>query len=376
MTELESLIVLNAIPGLTNLRIRKLLDYCGSAQKVLALNPKDLIEQKVLPAEAVQKFSAFNPGDFLKKENDLLARHGVRVVTFLDEDYPAHLKEIPDAPVVLYVKGNISSENSLSIAMVGSRRASVYGMSMAEKFARELAELGVTIVSGLARGIDTASHKGALKAGGQTLAVLGCGLARVYPDENKALAEKVAQNGAVISEFPMEAGPLAYHFPQRNRIISGLSLGVVVVEASLRSGALITSRFALEQGREVFAVPGNVNHPNALGVNRMIKEGAKLITCVDDILEELKVPMEAFLQAHRKAPEAAHAPALAVAQEETVALLPEEREIYDRIPTEPVSLETLVASLKESGNAVWKILLSLQLKHLIRQRPGNYFEKC
>ena len=234
MTELEALLVLNAVTGLGGIRIRKLLDCFGSGAAAIKSNRQDLIAAGILPGNVVSNFIKFNKDEFLKKEYDLINKHGIKVISFRDKNYPAHLKEIPDSPVVLYVKGTVEKENDLSIALVGSRRASFYGLSVAEKLAAGLADLGITVVSGMARGIDGAAHRGALRAGGATLAVLGCGLSHIYPPEHKKLFEEIAAHGAVVSEFSMAMAPLAANFPKRNRIISGLCLGVVVVEASVK----------------------------------------------------------------------------------------------------------------------------------------------
>ena len=212
---------------------------------------------------------------------------GVNLICPDDETFPPLLKEIPDPPGVLFVRGTIEAADQLAVAIVGTRRATRYGLEQAERLAAGLARAGITVVSGLARGIDAAAHRGALKADGRTLAVLASGVLNVFPPEHEKLAEQVAAHGAVLSEAAPTMPPLAGMFPQRNRIISGLSLGTVVVEAADRSGALITARHAMEQGREVFAVPGQVDSPNSSGPHRLIRDGAKLATCVDDILEEL-----------------------------------------------------------------------------------------
>ena len=250
MTEQEALIALNLIPDIGSARLKNLLEAFGSAPKIFlnsesTLKKVDKISDKI--ARAIVAFSY----ESLKKELALAKKLGVTVVTLKDNTYPKNLKEIYDPPLCLYVKGALSSADTLALAIVGSRRASFYGLSCAEKFAYALAQYGITVVSGLARGVDTQAHAGALKAKGRTLAVLGSGLNSLYPPENAKLAEKIAESGAVVSEFPLNAEPLARNFPRRNRVISGLSLGTIVVEAAKNSGALITADFALEQGREV-----------------------------------------------------------------------------------------------------------------------------
>jgi len=234
MTDTESLIVLNLVPDIGSARLKSLLEIYGSASKIIA-------------SRAITSFSFEN----LKRELELCKKLKIKIITLNDEEYPEHLKNIYDPPLCLYVKGELSSLDNLAIAIVGSRRASFYGLSNAQKFAADLSDKGFTIVSGMARGIDTYAHRGALKQAGRTIAVLGSGFNHIYPAENKELAEKISHNGAVISEFPLDMPPKRENFPRRNRIISGLSLGVLVVEAAKNSGALITADCALEQGREV-----------------------------------------------------------------------------------------------------------------------------
>jgi DNA processing protein len=297
----------------------------------------------------------------------LIKSEQVTIVTCLDDSYPPSLREIADAPIVLYAKGKLPAPDSMSMAIVGSRKASLYGLSNAHTFAMRLAELGFTIVSGLARGIDTAAHNGALKARGITVAVLGGGLANMYPPENRKLADDICEAGTILSEFPMETPPVPYNFPRRNRIISGLSLGVIVVEAAQRSGALITADFALEQGREVFAVPGKIDHPASQGVHNLIKQGAKLVTSVDDILEDLQPQVTACLKAGAQ-PVGSTRNIQAVPME----LSQQERQIYDHLSDRPVHIDELT---QQCGSTVpvMSVLLQLELKRLVKQLPGKLF---
>ncbi len=225
----------------------------------------------------------------LDAEMSKIERANARLITPEDAEFPALLKNMPDPPLALYLRGALKPEDDLALAIVGTRKATAYGRDAAGHFARQLARQGVTIVSGLAHGIDGAAHRGALEAGGRTIAVLGCGIDRVYPPDHADLARQIAQQGALISEFPVGSKPEARHFPRRNRIISGLSLGVLVAEAPENSGAMITATFAADQGRDVFAVPGSIFSATSGGANRLIQEGAKLVTCVEDILEELNI---------------------------------------------------------------------------------------
>ncbi len=366
MTELHALLILNAVPGVGNANTRKLLEYYGSATKTLSFTENALAADQVVSGKLAAAIVQFPKEQFLAKELALIAQHGVCVLTSDDEEYPASLREITDSPVVLYVKGRLPENLSLSIAVVGSRNASLYGNSIAGQWSARLAEVGFTIVSGMARGIDTAAHTGALKARGQTVAVLGCGLTHIYPPENKKLSDSIAANGAIVSEFAMETLPMPYNFPRRNRIISGLSMGVVVVEAAVKSGALITADFALEQGREVYAVPGKVDSPTSKGVHALIKQGAKLVSCVEDILEDI----------HPQLLQEAHAGVVLPEIKKTVApgsLNATEQQVYGFISDRPVHIDQLIDRCGTDALRVTTVLSCLELKHLIKQLPGKLF---
>ncbi|MFH1640622.1 MAG: DNA-processing protein DprA, partial [Candidatus Omnitrophota bacterium] len=301
------------------------------------------------------------------KELELAKKLNLRIITFDDADYPENLKQIPDPPIVLYVKGELKEKDKTSIAIVGSRRASFYGLSSAENFAQRLSSRGFTIVSGMARGIDTYAHKGALKARGRTIAVIGSGFNHTYPPENKKLAEAICCNGAVISEFPIDAKPLSHNFPRRNRVISGLSLGILVVEAARNSGALITADFALEQGREVFALPGKVDSATSFGTNGLIKQGAKLVSCIEDITEEFDLP---------GSNNAGFEPVEAKSQDDRKQgkyLLPEENILYNLISGESLSLDEIIEKTNLSVIEVSAVLLKLQIRKMIKELPGKQF---
>ncbi len=366
MTESHSLIILNAVPGVGNASIRRLLEYYGSATKTLSLTENALISDQVVPAKLIAAIVQFPKEQFLTKELALIAEHGVRVLTFNDEEYPESLRAIADSPIVLYVKGRLPENLSLSIALVGSRNASLYGISIAEQWSARFAELGFAVVSGMARGIDTAAHTGALKAHGQTVAVLGCGLSHIYPPENKKLSDAIVANGALVSEFAMEILPMPYNFPRRNRIISGLAMGVVVVEAAAKSGALITADFALEQGREVYAVPGKVDSPTSKGVHGLIKQGAKLVSGIEDILEDIHPQL---LQEARggAAPLATKDPVASGSLNET------EQQIYGSIGDRPIHIDELIDRCGSDALRMTAVLSRLELKHLIKQLPGKLF---
>jgi DNA processing protein len=363
MTNKDALLILNAVCGLGPVRTKDLIASFGSASKVLAASREELLAVGNIPEHAASNLLSFPKEKFLAHEYELLLRHRVEALTIEDRRYPSQLLEIYDAPVVLYVKGNIEALASFSVALVGSRRASLYGLGIAKKFAVELAQLGIPVVSGMARGIDTAAHEGALQAKGTTVAVLGCGLEHVYPSENAKLSQAIAQNGAVVSEFPMITPPASFNFPRRNRIISGLSRGVVVVEAALKSGALITSDFALEHGREVFAVPGQVNSLAAQGTNQLIKQGAKLVTSVEDILEDLAPQL------------LCERPVVLDHNPSRLSLQKDEQALWALLGDDPLDLDELLGRSGLGVAHAAQVLLNLEFRKLIRQLPGQKYQK-
>jgi len=369
MDELDALLVLNAVGGIGNVSIYKLLNRFGSAKKVLSLNETELVNSHILHPKTVNSLQNFSKDEFLKNEFKLIKSNNISIISYNNTEYPLNLQEIYNAPVVIYSKGAIPDQINYAIAIVGMRKASFYGMSIAEKFSMRLTDVGLTIVSGMARGIDTAAHRGVLKAKGSTVAVLGCGLSHVYPPENEGLLERIAGNGAVISEFSMQTPPIATNFPRRNRIISGLSLGVIVIEAAMRSGSLITADFALEQGREVYAIPGKIDSPNSLGVNNLIKQGAKLVSCVEDVLEDFKPQIEGLIK-KRNYNESDNAD-----DNDIDKLTDEERLVYSNIKRSPVHIDEIAAKCQFSSSAITSVLLKLELKKYIRQVPGKLFVK-
>lgn len=284
--------------------------------------------------------------------------------------YPALLKQIAQPPFLLYCLGEWRAGDNLALAIVGSRRCTFYGKEAASRLAGDLAAAGFNIVSGMALGVDTAAHKGALGAAGRTAAVLGCSVERCYPASNRSLMEQIAKNGTVISEFPLDTPPLPQHFPQRNRIISGLSLGTVVVEASLKSGALITAFSALEQNREVFAVPGNIGSPYSRGCHRLIKEGARLVESAGDVIEELGA-IAAAAASGGTAGEKAAKPQ----EPGTETLDDDEKKILELIPYQPLHIDEIVRLSGMEAACTGASLLSLELKGLVCQLPGKYFNR-
>lgn len=296
----------------------------------------------------------------------------IRKITMDDAEYPKNLRNIYDPPKQLYVNGTLLAQDEFAVALVGSRRASIYGLEACEKLAYELASRGVTVVSGMARGIDSAAHRGALKARGRTIAVMGSGHNDIYPPENKELYAEIAKTGAVVTEYENDVPPLPENFPKRNRIISGLALGVVVVEAARNSGALITARLALEQGREVFAVPGKISSNTSAGTNELIKDGAKLVQSVDDILEELSHLDIKPLSSEEKAKSDDSIAKMTKAYIYN-SLTEDERKIYKILSDEPIYIDEISEKSKLKPAVTTKVLLNLELKRLVKELPGKLF---
>ncbi len=289
------------------------------------------------------------------------------LLTFLDPFYPSALRWIPEPPLVLYMRGTLHERNRFAVAVVGSRKPSNYGKVVAQRLSTALAQHGYTVVSGLARGIDSQAHQGTLEAGGETLAVLGSGLNVIYPPENRRLYDRIKEHGAVLSEFPFDTKPDRWNFPRRNRIISGLSLGTLVIEAAASSGALHTARHALEQGREVFAVPGRIDAPNSRGTNGLIKGGAKLVERIEDILDEFPETIRAGVQA---------LPLSAPSGEPSQAALgPQEAQVLALIHAEETHIDTLIQASQLPAHVVASILMTLELRGLIQQFPGKFFAR-
>lgn len=345
----------------------RLLEVFGSPENILAADPRDLFESgifrdKSLHALAEKRFVR----DPEKEWKDLRGKN-FRLVCKGDEDYPANLSEIPDPPAVLFVSGEILPRDLVSIAVVGSRYASPAGILFAEKLSSDLASCGVTVCSGFALGIDSAAHRGALKVKGRTLAVLGCGLDVNYPSINADLRQTIASTGALITEFIPGTPPCSGNFPSRNRIISGLSLGVVVVEAAERSGSLITARLALEQGREVFAVPGVAQSPRNKGAHRLIKQGAKLVEDAEDILEEIRPLLRHPL------PSMPPGPSEQSRGESENQKDPEQRILLKILDKLPKHIDQIVRESNIPVQRAAALLLELELKGLVSQLPGKYF---
>ena len=360
--------MLRAILGVGDAILLKLVQAFGTAESVLAAAPAALEEIGCRPPliEAIRRGPDAEAVRQLDQELTQLERRKVAVLTYLDPQYPASLRTIPDPPPLLYLQGTLLETDRHAVAIVGTRKVSAAGRVLAEELARDLAAMGFTIVSGLARGVDAAAHRGAIAAQGRTLAVMGCGVDRTYPADHRQLRQAIERQGAVLSELPLGAVPHSYHFPRRNRIISGLALGVVVTEATIESGSLITARLAGEQGREVFAVPGFVKAENSRGPNSLIKDGARLVESARDVLEELRPQLDAAFRGRLDERVEAH-------EESHVQLGTEETLVYDALHAVPQSVDEVIRHTGLAASHVTPVLLSLELKNCIRQLPGNEY---
>lgn len=362
MTDRDAYIVLNRMEGIGPVKVRALTDALGSPRAVLECGEEALRSVAgvggKLASEMVRQRARIDPGE----EEDRAAQLGIRIVTQMDEEYPAALKTIYDPPLALYVRGRLLSTDRMALAVVGSRRATHYGLSVADRMAYQLAQAGFCVVSGLARGIDTEAHRGALKAGGRTVAVLGSALDCLYPKENAALADAIAESGAVISEYPLGRAADRLTFPYRNRIISGLSMGVLIVECDIKSGTLHTADAAAEQGRTVFAIPGRIDTPSAGGSNRLIKNGAKLVDNLSDIVEEfdLLIPRGVLTP---QTPE--------TAARLEVQLSDVEQSVVRRLWEGEMNADELARAAGLTGAKTAAVLIGLEMKRVIRMLPGR-----
>src|SRR6266446_7393048 len=364
MNSTEACIALNMLPTVGPVRLRKLLEIFAEPQRVLAAKRGELRAAEGIGNEVADQIANWESIVNLADELDRIREFGATVITQESPSYPKPLREIHAPPIVLYVWGELQERDHHAIGIIGARRTTHYGTESAKKLAYQLAYAGLTVISGLARGIDTAAHQGAIAAKGRTIAVIGSGLTRLYPPENRPLAEKIQSgNGAVVSEFSMDIEPDRQTFPMRNRIISGWSHGTLVVEAGLNSGALITAAQALEQGRAVYAVPGHINAPSAMGSNRLIQQGAKLVMDASDILEDLEI----LLPETKPSPQAAARP--------LPPLSDEERRVYDAIEATETPIDAISAKCNLPSGTVSSTLLGLELKRLVKQLPGKYFVK-
>lgn len=369
--DLRDSLLLTLVSGIGPRLRKNLLAVFGSPQQVLDARRSQLEAVPGIGPKLAKAVSEARSAIDLDAELDRVAEHGARLLFDTDIAYPPLLREIEDPPALLYLRGTIEPADRFAVAMVGTRHATRYGEEQARRLASELAAAGVTVVSGLARGIDTEAHRGALAAGGRTLAVLGGGLAKFYPPENRKLAAEITQAGAVMSEFSMATTPNQGTFPQRNRVISGLSLGVVVIEAPPKSGSLITAQMALEQGREVFALPGPVDSAVSRGCHQLIREGAKLVESADDILEELgrptiMNPKAGAIPESTAEPEPLPPPA---------DLDPGEAAVLAAVPKSPTLMDDILATSGLPAAQVLGLITLLELKGLVRRAEGNRWQR-
>ncbi len=403
----EYYIQLNRVPGMGSTRMHQLLNALGGdIERLCQATTKQLQDLGLNTQLAERIFSTCRDSQALAQELACAQRQGVTLITWQDDSYPPALRTIPDPPLVLYVRGALAPDE-VAVAIVGSRQASPYGQQAAQQLSYDLALRGITVISGLARGIDACAHRGALKASGRTVAVLGSGLNHIYPPEHEALAHQITEQGALISEYPMDSSPIPHHFPRRNRIISGLALGVVVVEARSRSGALITADCALEQGREVFAVPGPITAITSQGTHALLKQGARLVSSIEDILEELRLttvspktvlgsgigaqwkdaegsglrvagncpePRAASPERSSNKPTAQGPQLIASEMCRAEDLSNQEQQLLACLNTlEPIDIDTLALSSGLQMPQLSPVLLDLQMKRLIQQLPGKRF---
>jgi DNA processing protein len=355
---------LKSVPGVGNLLGKRLIDLFKTPQNVFEAPAERLLRVDGVTERHVAAIKNHKMPWKVKAELDLLARKEYGIVTLADSDYPRLLREIPDPPPFLYVSGRLDS-SALKIAVVGSRNPTGYGLTTTKNLCAGLASLGITIVSGMARGIDTAAHEGAMAGRGKTIAVLGSGLERIYPKENTKLSHRISENGAVVSEFALLTKPEGHNFPLRNRIISGMSLGTVVVEATKKSGSLITARLAAEQNREVFAVPGSIQSFKSTGTHTLIKQGAKLVEHAQDIVEELAPFLENNGRPGISPPDEA--------DENLASLGVDESQVYEALEPYPIHIDKLARKITMEPGKLSSILLKLELNGMIQQLPGKFF---
>ncbi|MBL6764269.1 MAG: DNA-protecting protein DprA [Verrucomicrobiae bacterium] len=367
MNTKEAFVALNMIEGLGPVRLRKLLEHFETPEAILNATKLKLIQVGGIGPDIADAITAWRSTVRLEQEMEHIEAYGCRILTWADEEYPALLREIYDPPIVLYVRGALSPKDKNAISIVGSRQTTHYGIETARKLAYQLAYTGVTVVSGGARGIDTAAHQGALSAKGRTVAVLGTGINIVFPPENKDLFERISENGAVVTQFPFNRPGDKQSFPIRNRIVAGMTQGCVVIEARRNSGALITTKFANDFGRQIFAVPGRIDSPQSKGCHDLIKNGAKLCESAEDILDEFEYLFPASKRPNSAA-ETGQLPGLDLSDEEAV--------ILDLLNKGELTVDEIIRGTKLAPAKANVVLLGLQMKKLIRQSPGRVYERA
>jgi len=364
---LESWLRLRAIDGVGDLTVLRLVRAWHSPEAVLRASRDELIQGgcSAQLADAIRRGPDSSACRGLERELNAIERGRIEVRSALDPTYPARLKMIADPPPLLYITGALTEQDELAVAIVGARRATAAGRAMTEELSRDLARAGMTVVSGLARGVDAAAHRGALAAQGRTIAVLGCGIDQTYPREHEQLRRQIEERGAILSEVPMGAPPHSHHFPRRNRIISGLSLGVIVTEAAISSGSLITARLAAEQGREVFAVPGFVKEDTSRGTNALLKEGAALIERAQDVIDAVLPQLEQALRLRLQPSREKNVPGDQLGKVE--------QRVYDALSYDPLTVDDVIVTTGLSVSTVMASLLSLELRQRVRQLPGQRY---
>ena len=364
MDSREALVALNMVEHVGPVRVRQLLEHFGEAPAILRASKQQLHQVRGIGEDTAEALAGWEKSVDLTGELKRIADYGCHILTQTDEEYPESLRHIYDPPIVLYVKGRLTAKDKNAVAMVGSRQTTHYGLEVARKLAYQLAYVGVTVVSGGARGIDTAAHQGALTAKGRTVAVMGTGINIIFPSENVELFERIAAQGAVITQFPFNRNADKQSFPIRNRIVAGMTLGTVVVEAALTSGAMITANFATEYGRQIFAVPGRIDSPRSKGCHELIKRGAKLCEGAEDILSEF----EYLFPASNRPPapnETGVLPAIALSENE--------QKVYDALSQEEISIDEVIRHSGLPSSSVSVSLLGLEMKRLVKQLPGKMF---
>lgn len=362
MTRTEAYLTLNLLPKIGPIRVRRLLEAFETPEQVLQAGVSEILRIDGFGADLAETVASWESRVDLVRELRRIREENLTILTLEDALYPKPLREIYDPPTVLYVRGQITERDHQGIAIVGSRHATQYGLSMAKKLAFQIAYAGYTVISGLARGIDTAAHEAALASKGRTVAVIGSGIGKLYPAENQALADKIAGQGAVVSEFPVDYPPDKQSFPLRNRIVSGWSCGIIVAEAPVRSGSLITAQQAADQGRTVYAVPGNVDRPGSHGCNRLIQQGAKLIMDGADVLDDLMMLFPTSVQAPKAAPVTPG-----------IVLQRDEETVYEVLGTEELHINEITQRCGLAMAMVSASLMKLEMKRLIKPLPGRFY---
>lgn len=372
MTETEALIALNLLPKIGPVRVRRLVEFCGSPEAVLRAGADSLRRVEGIGQETAALLARWEDHADLTGELERIRERRISIVTHLQELYPAPLREIHDPPLLLYIQGKLEPRDRMAVGVVGSRRATSYGLTCARKLSFQLAHAGVTVLSGLARGIDTAAHEGAVAAKGRTIGVIGSGLGRLYPPENAALAERIADgHGAVVSEFPILTEPDKQTFPQRNRIVSGWSSGILVVEAPAWSGALITANNAADQGRSVYAVPGPIDRSSSLGCNKLIQNGARLVLGAEDILDDLNMLIP------RPAAETPGTGGEGTVPDQIRPELTEgEAVVWATLVQDEMQLDEIITACGLPASEVATALMRLEIRRLVKQRPGRRYYRA